>query len=803
MGQTDHRPLPDGRAAVRWFLFLVFFHLLPVPWFMFVAAGLAPASFLLAIGVAGLFNTDFDSLPMAVLFLAPALISGLIFVLLAYLLAAGIRRLRKPVAVTISLIIILAVCLGVALNPVYISGGHGSGHQFSLLGFPDILGQFRIPSVVSLSYFICLTLLIVVLLVYQHRPQSFPTLPLSREQRRRLLRRSLLGSLILFIALFCWTHRALFFLKPLADMGVAGVQYRLALSLQKPGSQLGSNADSRHYLERSAQQGHIEAAMALARSPCSAENKLRWLTVAAEGGLAEAHYELYRYMMKSAVADYKSRSAMDWLQSAAESGFADAQYELGRLLIRGDQTRGIEKNNKKARQWWEKAAANDHGRVMGELAWRYNQAADGFPWDPARATALLEKMADGYRQGRYGLPQNQQMASSRQQRAEEIYALEERIAQGDPEALATIGRKLLRSQSAKAQGVALLEKAAIQGDAQIQYELGDIYLSGRNGIARDLETGRQWWDRALAQQHVKTMEMVAPAYQNGRFGFPVDLLKSKVLVELLVEAYRDGRYGVDPDAERERYWTAELKHFDRLFDMAGGSYLPLDDLRRQAAAGDLQAQYQLGRQLLVSGPADERAKGLQWIERAAEGGYAEAQYRLAINYENKIHIMRDNPSRGVALLQAAAEQNHLRAMGALALAYEKGRYRLAKDYRQSQKWYQKLLQAYESGKYIGEVDDRFITFQRRRLEIASKVLRFKEDRARRYEQATALERQIMEIEDRYRLDYQKAVNGLRRRDGIRAGQKQYRARVEQLRQNYTRQREKEIEKIKREAAKER
>jgi len=118
---------------------------------------------------------------------------------------------------------------------------------------------------------------------------------------------------------------------------------------------------------------------------------------------------------------------------------------------------------------------------LGELAWRYNQAAEGFPWDPARATALLEKMAVGYRQGRYGLPQNQQMASSRQQRAEEICALEERIAQGDPEALATIGRKLLRSQSAKAQGVALLEKAAIQGDAQIQYELGNIYLSGRNG----------------------------------------------------------------------------------------------------------------------------------------------------------------------------------------------------------------------------------------------------------------------------------------------------------------------------------
>ena len=800
MGQTNHITLPEGRVAVRWFLFLVFFHLLPVPWFMFVAAGLAPASFLFAIGVAGLFNTDFDSLPMAVLFLAPALISGLVFVLLAYLLGAGIRRLKKPVAVTISLIIVLAVCLGVALNPVYISGGHGSGYQFSLLGFPDILGQLRVPAAISLSYFICLTLLLAGLLVYQHRPQSFPTLPLSRQSRRRLLRRSMVGGLILFIALFCWTHRALFFLKPLADMGVAGVQYRLALSLQKPGSQLGSNADSRHYLERAAEQGHSKAAMALARSPRSAEDKLRWLTVAAEGGLAEAHYELYRYMMKSAVANYKSHSAMDWLQSAAEKGFADAQYELGRLLIRGDQTRGIEKNSTKARQWWEKAAANGHGRAMKELAWRYTKAADGFARDPARATALLEKIADGYRQGRYGLPQNQQMASSRRKQAEEIKALEERIAQGDPEALVTIGRQLLQSQTASAQGVTLLEKAAIQGDAQIQYELGAIFMFGRHGVEKDLERGRKWWDRALAQKHVKTMEYVAPAYRNGSFGYPIDLLESKAIVQLLVEAYRNGRYGVDPDAARKRYWTAELKHFDRLFDMAGGSYLPLADLRRQASAGDLQAQYQLGRQLLVAGPAGEREKGLQWIERAAEGGYAEAQYRLVIYYENKIHIMRDNPSRGVALLQAAAEQNHMHAMSTLALAYEKGRYRLVKDYRQSQMWYQKLLQAYDSGQYLGDIDNRFISFQRRRLEIVSKARQYQEDRSRRYEQATALERQIMEIEDRYRLEYQEAVNGLNRRDGSRDGKTQYRARVEQLRQDYIHQREKEIEKIKREAA---
>jgi TPR repeat protein len=387
------------------------------------------------------------------------------------------------------------------------------------------------------------------------------------------------------------------------------------------------------------------------------------------------------------------------------------------------------------------------------------------------------------------------MASSRQRQAEEIHAMQERISQGDPEAMAATGRKLLRSRAASAHAVALLEKAANQGDAQIQYELGDIYLSGRYGIARDLEKGRQWWDRALAQRHVKTMEMVAPAYQSGRFGYPVDLLKSRALVELLVQAYRDGVYGVDRNSEKERYWAGHLKHFDRLFEMAGGTYRPLDDLQRQADAGDVQAQYQLGRQLLVAGPPGERRKGLQWVERAAEGGCAEAQYRLVTYYENQAHIMRDNPSRGVALLQAAAEQRHLRAMGTLALAWEKGRYGLAQDFKQAQSWYQKLLQSYESGQYLGEVDEQFIKFQRRRLEYVTRARQYKEDRARRYEQATELERQIMDIEDRHRLKYEKAVNGLNRGDGSPESQKQYRARVEQLRRKYVREREREIEKI--------
>ncbi len=806
MVPTDHTAPPAGRAGLRWFLFLVFFHLLPVPWYLAVAAGLAPAVFLFAAGVAGLFVTDAGSLPLAAMLLGPALSGGFVSVLLSYLLAAGIGKLKQPLARTLGLILVLAACLGAALYPIYISGSHGGGHRFGVLDFIDILGQFRIPSAVAAAYFVSLAVVLLGLLIHQHAPRRFATFRPGREHARRLRRWSMLGGAILFVAVFCWVHRVLFFVKPLAEMGFACAQYRLALALQAhPGSEVRSELSFRDWLERAAKQGHIDAAMALVRSPRSAEEKQRWLTAAAEAGLAEAQYQLYRFIVKSGCEAAGYQNALSWLQSAAGGGHADAQYELARFLSRSDNPLGLAKDLEAARRWWEKAAGNDHGRAMEELAWRYAKGADGFPRYPERSTALLEKIAEGYRQGRYGLPENKQMAEGMRHQAEEIGALEQRAARGDAQALVALGRQLLQVPNAApqvaAEGLGLLEKAAALGDAEIQYELGAIFLFGRHGVAKNLERGRGWWNLALQQKHVKTMEYVAPAYQNGRFGYPVDLLKSKALVELLVEAYRDGRYGVDPDAGRERYWAAELKHFDRLFDLAGGRYLPLDDLQREAEAGRLQAQYQLGRQLLVAGSESERRKGRQWLQRAAEGGFAEAQFRLVTDFENQVHIMRDNPARGVTLLKAAASQNHLRAMGTLALAYEKGRYGLAQDYRQAQNWYHKLLQAYQSGQYLGEVDERFIAFQRRRLEYVSKALSLSEDRARRYEQATPLERRIMAIEDRYRLEYRNAVNALDRRDGSQEGMKRFQAEVERLRQLYARQRELEVEKVKREAAK--
>jgi len=312
MFRSNRSMTPPGRGASRCFLFLVFFHLLPVPWYMAVAAGLAPASFLLMLGMAGLFNTDPDSLAFAAMFLGPTIVAGLVFVVLAIVLAAVIGKVRKPLLRTLILLAIAAACVGIALMPVFVTGGHSGGDQFSLLDFFRILEEFRVPRAVAASYFSGLSILLCFLLAVQNKPELFPAVSL------RVWRHVALVTLILFVATIVWTNRIPLVVAPLAELGFSSQQYRLAMALMdRSGNRIGH--DSREWLMRAAEQGHMQAVMELADNPKSAEDRLRWLNVAAEGGLAEAQYELYRLQLRS--GDQREPAIVrKWLLASANGG---------------------------------------------------------------------------------------------------------------------------------------------------------------------------------------------------------------------------------------------------------------------------------------------------------------------------------------------------------------------------------------------------------------------------------------------------------------------------------------------------
>ena len=791
--------LPKG--AIRTYLFLLFFHLLPVPWFFWVVAGLAPPVVFLAVGLRSLFVTESGALGFGSLLVLLAAGGGLACYLLAWLLTAAMVRIRPLMIRTASLIALLAVAFLAAVNPIYVYGGHSGSAALSLFDFIDLLADLRLPAGYAVAYFGLLAVLLLSFLVYQHwaTHRTARRLADTWQRTRRPRRYVLVAASLALLILFGWTHRMLLVFKPLAHLGLAAAQYRLALAIMaQPGAEFQGDASHIDLLEEASRQGHAEAALLLVKYAPTPEERRHWLTIAAETGHGEAQYRLYRSLIRGGPTDDDRIRARAWLEKAAANDFGDAQYALARYLIAGDQTLQIPKDVDKARRLWEAAAQHGHYAAMEELAWRYAKGSGGFPRDPQRAIVLYNRIADGYAEGRDGLRRNPAMAADRRARAKAIADTQALLAQGNPDAQARVARDLLRKDAAREtidEGMRLLEKAAGQGDPQLQYELGEIFLRGRHGFATDLPRGRAWWAKALAQNHVATMAQVAQAHQDGRFGYPVDLNKSKALVQRLIAAYAGGQYGVEPDSRRAHRWQNELKHLDRLIALAGGEYRSPDELRARAANQDPQGQYQLGRQMIVSGPQAHRRQGYQWIRRAAENGYAEAQYRLVTYYEREIGIMRNDPTQGVAFLRAAAEQGHLPAMGTLALAYEKGRYGLPRDFQKAVSWYQRLITAYESGNYQGEINDRFMPFNRSRLVYAQKALQVENERKRRYEEASPFERRIIAVEDAYRREYESAVNALDRRDGSPEGREKTRLEIQRLRAEYERRRDEEIARL--------
>lgn len=68
-------------------------------------------------------------------------------------------------------------------------------------------------------------------------------------------------------------------------------------------------------------------------------------------------------------------------------------------------------------------------------------------------------------------------------------------------------------------------KAAEQGDAQGEYDLGTMYAAGE-GVKKDLNQARIWIERAAQKDFLAAVSAMVDAYKNGGLGLPVDLEKS-------------------------------------------------------------------------------------------------------------------------------------------------------------------------------------------------------------------------------------------------------------------------------------
>ncbi len=169
------------------------------------------------------------------------------------------------------------------------------------------------------------------------------------------------------------------------------------------------------------------------------------------------------------------------------------------------------------------------------------------------------------------------------------------------------GSALLSAESqpeGASEDLTALEAAARQGDRDAQFRIGTRFLN-ETGLAGGAATAARWLTRAAAQGHIEAEFVLASLYERGA-GVAKDEAQAMALY------------------------------------------------RKAAAAGHVRAMHNLGVLLSAhASPQDYREAAL-WFSQAAEAGFADSQYNLALLYERGLGLEQDL-SRAYYWYEAAAK----------------------------------------------------------------------------------------------------------------------------------------------------
>ena len=167
-----------------------------------------------------------------------------------------------------------------------------------------------------------------------------------------------------------------------------------------------------------------------------------------------------------------------------------------------------------------------------------------------------------------------------------------------------------------------LKKAAEQGDAQAQYNLGICYANG-NGVEKNFSEAVKWWRKAAEQGVALAQGNLGACYNLG--------------------------YGVEKNPTEAVKWC-----------------------RKAAEQGIAEAQFCLGAcYALGDGVEKNPTEAVKWYRKAAEQGNAPAQYNLGFFYANGIGVEK-NLREAVKWYRKAAEQGYATAQYNLGICYYKG-----------------------------------------------------------------------------------------------------------------------------------
>ncbi|MBE6385613.1 MAG: sel1 repeat family protein [Lentisphaerae bacterium] len=392
-----------------------------------------------------------------------------------------------------------------------------------------------------------------------------------------------------------------------------------------------------------------------------------------------------------------SAKGVEMLERAARRGVPAGLVKMGRIYLQG---RLVPRDEFQAFDLFKKAAAkgNVESKYFLSLCYRDGLGCRANHAQAAQLAFEAAEAGDSYAQTLYATYLRDGIGVSRDSNRAVQY-LQKAVMQGNVHAQGLLSDLISKANDIAAvpmgDGLQLVQKAALSGDAISAYSLGRIYTEGVK-VKRDYAQGRKNYELAVARKHPEAFAALAEYYLNG-WGVSKNYKKAIELVNQ-GKKFRSGRayvisalcklngYGVKkdiPGALRDFRQGAALRdaaaelwlgicHVKGI-GVAVNEATAYAHFRRAAALGNNSGMLMLALCYRDGiGVKKNLAASQTYLKRAAEAGNADALYELGLVYANGVHGPKDM-AKAIKCYRAAAEKGNAYGIYELACCYENGR----------------------------------------------------------------------------------------------------------------------------------
>jgi TPR repeat protein len=397
------------------------------------------------------------------------------------------------------------------------------------------------------------------------------------------------------------------------------------------------------------------------------EEAFRWYLLSADQGNREAECRVGVMYQLGRGVEKDLNKALKWYTLSAGHGFHGGQLRLAELYNSGE---GVTQSRKKALKWYKLAAEQgsaDAQIALGLILWDSIKIIDPLP-NYKNANVIVK---------------NQQITKE----ADKWLRLA--ANQGHRRGQATLARflhsKLLREHFLSYNDAQYLPErleiskwhllAAEQGDGDSQERMGSYCLHGSHGLSKDPTEAIRWYKLAVEQGISGAQYSLGKCYLNGD-GVDKDLNEAFRLFQLSADnGSMSGLFAVIRCIDRGEGVTLNISKAIELFvENFRKNHVIHYEIAEIVEEGSPELQCYIGIGLMNPTNCSwfkNVDQGVKLLRKAAEKGFAEAQFRLALFCQDD-PTWREEPNESLKWIRIAANQGHAASQIELSNRYADG-----------------------------------------------------------------------------------------------------------------------------------